>query len=317
MVDDEFTIIDQYFSAIGWRSDLVALGPGDDCAVLKVPEGFELCVSTDTLVSGVHFPTDCDGGMVARRAFAAAVSDLAAMGASPYSFTGALTMPGIDHAWLFPFSSELSRLSVEFEIPLVGGNLSRGELALTFTVMGLVPPGQALRRSGASVGDDVYVTGHPGDAGAGLLLLAQAGGEFPALIDAYQSPQPRVKIGQQLRKIASAVIDVSDGLLADLKHLTDSSGVGAKVDVNKMPLSEEMLLFTSPGKALSLALTAGDDYELCFTANHSCRDQVEELVLSAGVAITRVGSIVDTPGIALFGEGVDALDLEHNGYQHF
>ncbi|MBQ74309.1 MAG: thiamine-phosphate kinase [Gammaproteobacteria bacterium] len=317
MADDEFTIIDRYFSAIGWQSDHVALGPGDDCAVLRVPDGFELCVSTDTLVSGVHFPKDCSGDMVARRSFAAAVSDLAAMGASPYSFTGALTLPGIDHGWLSKFSEELSRLSVDFEIPLVGGNLSRGPLTLTFTVMGLVPSGQALKRSGANVGEDVYVTGYPGDAGAGLLLLEEAEGRFPSLLDAYQSPQPRIEVGEQLRLIASAVIDVSDGLLADLRHLTDSSEVGAKVDVNRIPVSAEMLLFASPDEALSLALTAGDDYELCFSANTSSRGQIEKLAVSTSVLITRIGSIVKTPGIALSGEGAGALDIESTGYQHF
>ena len=238
MADDEFAIIDQYFTSIGWQSDSVVVGPGDDCAVLAVPDGFELCVSTDTLVSGIHFPEGSDGDVVARRSFAAAVSDLAAMGATPYTFTGALTMPVVDHSWLSAFSRELSRLSVEFEIPLVGGNLARGPMSLTITVMGLIPVGQAIKRSGASVGDDVYITGYPGEAGAGLQLLDKAG-KSNSLLDAYQSPQPRIEVGEGLRMLASAAIDVSDGLFADLAHLLDSSGVGAEINVEKIPISVE------------------------------------------------------------------------------
>ncbi|MCZ6500947.1 MAG: thiamine-phosphate kinase [Gammaproteobacteria bacterium] len=317
MADDEFAIIDQYFATIGWQSDSVVLGPGDDCAVLAVPDGFELCVSTDTLVSGIHFPEGSDGDVVARRSFAAAVSDLAAMGATPYTFTGALTMPVVDHSWLSTFSEELSRLSVEFKIPLVGGNLTRGPMSLTITVMGLTPAGQAIKRSGAREGDDVYVTGYPGEAGAGLLLLDKAGKRLNSLLDAYQSPQPRIEVGEGLRTLASAAIDVSDGLFADLAHLLDSSGVGAEIDVEKIPLSAEMLEFTSRDKALSLALTAGDDYELCFCACSSNKAEVEKLGQSTGVKITRIGFIVMKQGIRLLGDIVDKLDLAKKGYQHF
>ena len=317
MADDEFAIIDQYFTSIGWQSDSVVVGPGDDCAVLAVPDGFELCVSTDTLVSGIHFPEGSDGDVVARRSFAAALSDLAAMGATPYTFTGALTMPVVDHSWLSAFSEELSRLSVEFEIPLVGGNLTRGPMSLTITVMGLTPAGQAIKRSGASVGDDVYVTGYPGEAGAGLLLFDKTGERLNSLLDAYQSPQPRIEVGVGLRMLASAAIDVSDGLLADLAHLLDSSDVGAEINVEKIPISAEMLEFTSRDKALSLALTAGDDYELCFCACPSNQGEVKKLGKSAGVIITRIGCIVGKQGIRLLGDSVNNLDLAKKGYQHF
>lgn len=317
MADDEFSIIDKYFARIGWQSDSVVLGPGDDCAVLAVPAGFELCVSTDTLVSGIHFPEDCDGDIVARRSFTAAVSDLAAMGATPYAFTGALTMPRADHPWLSAFSEELSILSIEFEIPLVGGDLTRGPMSLTITVMGLIPGNQAIKRSGASVGDDVYVTGYPGEAGAGLQLLGKGDNRFCSLLNAYQSPQPRIRIGEGLRTIASAAIDVSDGLLADLTHILESSAVGAEINIEKIPLSSEMLEFTTRDKALSLALTAGDDYELCFCACTSSQDEVEHLAQSTGVIITRIGGIVKEKGIRLLGDRVDSLDLEQKGYQHF
>ena len=317
MADDEFSIIDKYFARIGWQSDSVILGPGDDCAVLAVPSGFELCLSTDTLVSGIHFPAGADGDVVARRAFTAAVSDLAAMGATPYTFTGALTIPRVDHTWLSAFSEELSRLSIEFEIPLVGGDLTRGSMSLTITVMGLTRPGQAIRRSGASVGDDVYVTGYPGEAGAGLMLLGRADKRFGSLLKAYQSPQPRIGLGEGLRTLASAAIDVSDGLFADLAHMLESSAVGAEIEIGEIPISSEMLEFTTRDKALSLALTAGDDYELCFCACTSNQGKVENLAQSTGVIITRIGCIVKKKGIRLLGDGVDTLDLVKKGYQHF
>lgn len=318
MEENEFELIDKYFLNIGWQAEeSVILGPGDDCAVLSVPQGYELCVSTDTLVEGVHFPVDCAGGIVAKRTFAASVSDLAAMGAKPFAFTGALTMPGVDHNWLSDFSQHLSDLSIEHQIPLVGGNLSRGPLSLTFTVMGLTPAGQALQRRGATPGDDAYVTGYPGEAGAGLLLLGGKVDGFDSLIDAYQSPRPRIEVGLGLRSLASAVIDISDGLLADLKHLTDSSEVGAEVDVSSVPLSRSLLDYTSADKALLLALTAGDDYELCFCAPSTERSKIDELSVSTGLRITRIGRIVNGNGVKLTGNRADLPEISKMGYEHF
>lgn len=318
MLDHEFSIIDKYFLNIGWKSaKSVILGPGDDCAVLSVPQGYELCVSTDTLVEGVHFPADCTGGMVAERSFAASVSDLAAMGAAPYAFTGALTMPGIDHNWLSAFSQQLSDLSIEYKIPLVGGNLARGQLSLTFTVMGLTPVGQAIGRKGAVPGDDVYVTGYPGDAGAGLLLIGSKEDNFRSLINAYQSPRPRIEVGLGLRSVASAAIDISDGLLADLTHLTDSSDTGAEIDVSSIPLSSTLLEYTSAEKALLLACTAGDDYELCFSAPTNQRSKIEDLSATTHIQITRIGRIIDGRGVNLTGDISDLPEISKMGYVHF
>jgi thiamine-monophosphate kinase len=318
MVDNEFDIIDKYFLNIGWQeANSVILGPGDDCAVLSVPPGQELCVSTDTLVEGVHFPLDCTGSIVATRSFAASVSDLAAMGAEPYAFTGALTMPRVDHDWLSDFSRQLSSLSIEYQIPLVGGNLSRGPLSLTFTVMGLTPVGQAIQRSGAAPGDDVYVTGYPGEAGAGLLLSAAKTGEFSSLLNAYHSPRPRIEVGLALRSHASAAIDISDGLLADLNHLTDSSDSGAEIDVSSIPLSRTLLDYTSREKALLLACTAGDDYELCFSAPDRQRSEIESISIATGIRITRIGRIVEGQGVKLTGDISDLPEISKMGYQHF
>jgi thiamine-monophosphate kinase len=318
MVDNEFAIIDKYFLNIGWQgADSVVLGPGDDCAVLSVPQGEELCISTDTLVEGVHFPRDCPGSIVAARSFAASVSDLAAMGAQPYAFTGALTMPRVDHGWLSEFSEQLSRLSIEYQIPLVGGNLSRGPLSLTFTVLGQTPQGQAIQRRGARPGDDVYVTGCPGEAGAGLLLSDTGVDEFSSLVNAYQSPRPRIEVGLGLRSKVSAAIDISDGLLADLNHLTDSSGAGAEIDVSSIPLSSTLLKYASREKAIVLACTAGDDYELCFTAPGTQRRNIESVSIATGIKITKIGSIVEGQGVKLTGDISNLPEISKMGYEHF
>jgi thiamine-monophosphate kinase len=317
MADDEFAIIDKYFSSIGWQSDqTVVQGPGDDCAILSVPPGQELLVSTDTLLSGVHFPDGASGGVVATRSFGAAVSDLAAMGAEPYAFTGALTMPGVDHDWLSEFSKCLSELSNKFELPLVGGNLTQGPLSITFTVMGLAPLGESLKRSGARTGDDIYVSGHPGDAGAGLELLLGGRSEYPELINSYLYPRPQIALGKQLRTIANAAIDISDGLAADLGHLIKSSGVCAEIDISMLPLSDAIIEFADHSKAISLALTAGDDYELCFTASKTCRSLIQEIAISVAHPVTRIGEITDGEGVVFVGEEVDP-ELTRPGFRHF
>ncbi len=318
MADDEFAIIERYFSRIGWQSEeAVVLGPGDDCAILSVPNDHELCVSTDTLVSGVHFPADSTGRIVAHRSLTAAVSDLAAMGAKPHAVTLALTMPMIDHEWLAELSAGLSDLSIAIRLPLVGGNLSRGPLSLSLTVMGVVPTGLALRRSGARPGDGIYVTGFPGEAGAGLLLLGQEGKIPRRLIHAYCYPEPRVEAGMALRGIASAAIDVSDGLLADLTHLTTSSEVGAVICLDDIPLSPDLRAQFARNDALSLALTAGDDYELCFTAPEAHHEAICTTGESSGLPMTRIGRITGGSGFQLTGSGVDELKIDGTGYQHF
>ena len=317
MADDEFAIIDKYFSSIGWQSaQTVIQGPGDDCAILSVPSGHELLVSTDTLLTGVHFPDDASGAVVATRSFAAAVSDLAAMGAEPYAFTGALTMPQVDHGWLSEFSKCISELSKSFELPLVGGNLTKGPLSLTFTVMGIAPLGESLKRDGARTGDDIYVSGNPGNAGAGLELLLGGRSDYPELINRYLYPSPQIELGKQLRTIATAAIDISDGLVADLGHLVKSSGTRAEIDISMLPLSDAIVEFTDRSKAISMALTAGDDYELCFSAPQSCRSQIQEIAISVAHPVTRIGSIEEGEGVVFVGEGGDP-EFTRSGYRHF
>ncbi len=315
MSDGEFEVIDRYFSQIGWQnSSSLILGPGDDCAVLSVPADEQLCVSTDTLLETVHFPRDCAGAIVAQRCFAAAFSDLAAMGAMPLGFTVALTMTGVDHTWLSGFSETLSRLSIQYEIPLVGGNLANGPLSVTLTVMGTTPTGQAIYRHGAQVGDVVYVTGHPGCAGAGLRYLDQAADHYQSLIQAYTAPTPRIDIGIGLRGLATAGIDISDGLLADLGHIAARSQVCLQLEQDAIPLSDSLLQCAGPELAMQLALTAGDDYELCFTAALTTKTAIRQLAERSGIEITPIGRVVEGQGIGWSGE---APAIEMAGYQHF
>ncbi len=316
MAQSEFDLIGRFFSGIGHADRRVVLGPGDDCALLDVPEGHELCVSTDTLLSGVHFPTDSPGDLVAQRTMAANLSDLAAMGAAPLGFLIALTLPGPDENWLEAFSRAINSLSLEYEIALVGGNMARGALSVTITVLGVVPCGEALRRRGAGVDQGIFVTGHPGDAAAGLQILSQGGTHYDDLLAAYVHPKPRLALGQRLRPLVSACIDISDGLLADLNHMLQASGMGAEVDLSSLPLSTSLREF-SGSSASGLALSGGDDYELCFSASLMNEARLAHLGTEFGVGITRVGRIIAGSGIRLIDADGKSLPADVRGYTHF
>lgn len=316
MEQSEFDLIGRFFSGIGHPDRRVVLGPGDDCALLDVPEGHELCVSTDTLLSGVHFPTDSPGDLVAQRTMAANLSDLSAMGAAPLGFLIALTMPGSDEKWLQAFSRAINALSLEYKIALVGGNLARGTLSVTITVLGVVPCGEALRRHGAGVDEGIFVTGHLGDAAAGLQILSHGGTRYDDLLAAYVHPEPRLAIGQRLRTIASACIDISDGLLADLNHILQASEVGAEVELYSVPISASLREFGG-SDASDLALSGGDDYELCFTAALTNEARLVHLGTEFGVGITRVGRIVVGSGIQLIDSDGKSRTADVRGYSHF
>lgn len=315
----EFEIIKRYFTeAIPSTSDRIVLGPGDDCAILEVPEGEQLCVSTDTLVAAVHFPSDAPGDVAAHRSLCANLSDLAAMGATPLAFLGALTMPGEDTSWLNAFSRALATLADVYGIPLAGGNLARGPLSITITVLGSVPAGTALRRDGAKSGDDVYVTGTLGDAAGWLALDYESGTSRVAepLRDRYCHPTPRLALGQSLRDVASAMIDISDGLAADLGHICEASSVGARIDATAIPISEA-LRTAFESRAMALAISGGDDYELCFTAAPTRREDIVALATHSGVAMTCIGQIVEGAEPVFFDGDGNAIAVEETGYQHF
>lgn len=329
---DEFDIIDRYFA--GWpQSDLVKLGPGDDCAILSPTPGEDIVVSTDTLATGVHFPHDASGAMVAQRAMGANLSDLAAMGAAPLAVLSALTLPHVDDQFLQDLADAFRRACDEWQVPLVGGNLCRGELSLTLTVMGTVPEGSALCRDGAQVGDDLYVSGTLGDAAGGLVCLTADSGNGETriahpedalrrastqLIERYEHPTPRLMVGQRLRSIATAAIDISDGFTADLGHLCRASGVGAVVEASDLPQSDALTRLFSD-EADQMSLYGGDDYELCFTAGVEDRDEIEAISRDLQLALTRVGRMTEAEDGAVVMLTQDGLEIDaaHAGYRHF
>lgn len=306
MPSSEFSIIARYFSSFG-RGPAVDLSVGDDCAILRLDPLERLATSMDTLVEGVHFPEDAFPEDIGFRAVAVALSDLAAMGARPIGMTLALTLPEADDFWLNAFSNGIGAAVSAFGIPLVGGDTTRGPLSITVQVMGAVPVDSALLRSGASAGDSVYVSGTLGDAAAALAFMQDAWQPEPDhaeyLLSRFYRPQARLELGMQLLHKASAAIDISDGLVADARHIADASGVAIVIDPELLPLSEALLSHSSLDQARLWALTGGDDYELCFTIP-------AEMAAPDGCA--RIGSVCA-------GAGVDCgINIDTGtGYRHF
>lgn len=309
----EFELIRRYFSPLNGQghTDLLVLGPGDDCAIERVTPDHHLVFSVDTLVEGVHFPADYDAGRLGWRALAVAASDLAAMGARPVCFTLALTLPAADPSWLQGFSGGLARAARQFGLALAGGDTTRGPLTLSLQVHGEVPAGTALLRSGAGVGDLVCVSGVLGEAGAALdyLGVRRPSADQQVLLQRYHEPVPRLELGMALRAAATAAIDVSDGLVADLGHILEASGVGAELDPSAVPLSGAVCRLCGPERAMELALHGGDDYELCITISPESWDA---LPASVRTQLSIIGKVVDGQGVA----GVDT-SAGSSGYDHF
>lgn len=328
MALSEFDIIARYFQREGLAADPavqrnIVLGIGDDCALLKVPRGKQLALSMDVLVAGVHFPTGADPARIAWRALAVNLSDLAAMGAEPLCFTLGLTMPHAEEAWLDSFSTGLRECAQQYGCPLAGGNLARGPLQIAIQVQGLVPAGKALLRSGARPKHDVYVSGMTGRAGLavewweGKCAGAFTDDQRDELLDAYYRPQPRLALGQALRGIASAAQDVSDGLLADLGHIARASGVGITLDITTVPVSALLTSQYSSSGVFRLALTAGDDYELVFTAPAGSKKAVAAAAARAGVRVTRIGKVNKGEGVVVLDPSGRPLTFDGGGYEHF
>ena len=315
----EFSIIERYFKSISNLSqheNTVIIGPGDDCAVLRVPDDMELCVSTDTLLEGVHFLPNARAKVVASRTMAANLSDLAAMGATPYAFLLAMTFPEAREDWLEDFSTTLAEIIEQYQVPLVGGNLSKGPLSLTVTIMGTVPAGSAIKRSGASVGDDIYVTGTLGDAAQGL-ALSRKGEADGYLVSRYQSPVARIAAGRQLRGLANSLIDISDGLVAEIGHLAETDSLGAEIAAWQLPLSKELVKSAGEDIAINMALFSGDDYELCFTADPADSGEIKALSDSIDVPMTRIGVVTDGGEIVIRDSKGEPMDFGNAGYEHF
>lgn len=317
----EFELIERFFAkGFGERDDVV-LGVGDDAAIVRVPAGFELVVAADTSVSGVHFPNDLAPEHVGYRALAVNLSDLAAMGAAPAWCTLALTLPAVDERWLENFTRGFRALAARHHVALIGGDTTRGPLALTVQILGLVPTGAALRRDGARPGDAVFVSGTMGDAAAGLALAQRElsvfrGADDHFLRERFVTPTPRVDLGQALRGIASAAIDISDGLHADLGKLLMASAVGARIALEHLPLSEALVRSAGLERARELALGGGDDYELCFTVPANQVAAAERAAAASSCPIRRIGSIESQSGLRCFDRGHPAA-IAVAGYDHF
>ena len=315
----EFSIIERYFKSISNLSqheNTVIIGPGDDCAVLRVPDDMELCVSTDTLLEGVHFLPNSRAKVVASRTMAANLSDLAAMGATPYAFLLAMTFPEAREDWLEDFSTTLAEIIEQYQVPLVGGNLSKGPLSLTVTIMGTLPAGSAIKRSGASVGDDIYVTGTLGDAAQGL-ALSRKGEADGYLVSRYQFPTARIAAGRRLRGLANSLIDISDGLVAEIGHLAETDSLGAEIAAWQLPLSKELVKSAGEDIAINMALFSGDDYELCFTADPADSGEIKALSDSIDVPMTRIGVVTDGGEIVIRDSKGELMDFGDAGYEHF
>lgn len=314
----EFDLIRTFFARQPVARPDVVAGIGDDAALLQPPPGFQLAVSSDMLVSGVHFFPDADPKALGHKALAVNLSDLAAMGAEPAWFMLNLAMPNADAAWLEQFCRGMFDLAREFNVQLVGGDTSRGPLAMAIEVHGFVPEGKALRRSGAKAGDRIYVTGTLGDA---ALALRQRRGEISlaerdrhAVIERMDRPTPRVREGMMLRDLAHSAIDISDGLVADLDHVLEMSGVGARVQLDKIPLSA---VYRAHLKKIGwdTALSNGDDYELCFTVPEKNIVALEKLRPSCGFYC--IGAIEAQPGLRVMDESGKEFQLRETGHDHF
>jgi thiamine-monophosphate kinase len=297
-----------------------ALGLSDDAALVDLPPGQQLVIAKDAIVADVHFLADDPPDLIAGKLLRVNLSDLAAMGADPLGYLMVLARPkGITDDWLRRFAAGLLADQQRFGCHLLGGDTTgtHGPLTLTLTILGLVPRGQALLRSGARVGDDVWVSGSLGDSALGLRVLrglAVTEDEALALVDRYRTPRPRLSLGRALRGIASAAIDVSDGLVADLGHICETSGVGATIDASLLPLSP--IASGIPG-AREAALTGGDDYELLFTAPSVVRAEIERMAVALDLRLTRIGRTESGEGVRVVDADGRPLALDRSGWRHF
>jgi thiamine-monophosphate kinase len=293
MTISEFDIIRRFFTR---PAPSAVLGVGDDAALVLPKPGVMLVVTTDMLIAGRHFFEDADPRKLGHKALAVNLSDLAAMGADPYWATLALALPAADEAWLEAFAQGFFQLAERYHVDLIGGDTNRGPLSIAVTMIGEVPRNLALRRDGALAGDDVWLSGATGEA---ALALAHLQGRTKLQGDALETclarlhtPEPRIDLGGRLRGVARSAIDVSDGLLADLTHVLEASGVGAQLNVDAIPRSPAFAAVADPRLASDCLLAGGDDYELVFTAAPFRRAEIEALSLELGLALTRIGSIV-------------------------
>lgn len=317
----EFNLIAKYFTRPDSPQSGVDLGVGDDAALLQVSAGHQLAISADMLVENTHFFADCAPYLIGWKTLAVNISDMAAMGAQPKWATLALALPTVDEVWLAEFSQGFFACADAFGVALIGGDTTRGPLTLSVQIMGEIPNGQALRRDGAQVGDQIWVTGQLGDAALALAMLL---GKLPVVDDtlamcrvALEQPQPQVALGLALRGIATAAIDVSDGLVADLGHILARSGVGALLTLAAVPCSPYLQPYLSSSAGLQCLLAGGDDYALCFTAPASAHGQIIALGNDLDLQLSCIGHVTADNALRIMDDQGNPVQLTKAGYDHF
>ncbi len=300
----------------GDGSPACVIGIGDDGAVLDIPEGNQLVVTSDTLVEAVHFSTGTDAANLGHKALAVNLSDLASMGAEPAWFFLAITLPTPDLSWLNLFAQGMADLARSTGITLAGGDTTSGPLSITITAMGLVESGQALTRGGARNGDLIVVSGCLGDAAHALAMLQSGEPPDPASRAALECPEPRLQLGRRLRGLATSCIDISDGLIADVGHILEASAAGAEIDIERLPCSAQLAGLPGAQK-WELQTAGGDDYELCFTLPECRQDELDEIARESGGQLTIIGKI-NTSGVLVcrMGDGTEYTPRAR-GYNHF
>ncbi len=316
----EAELIARFFRDCGAQRHDVALGIGDDAALLECPPGMQLVATTDTLVAGVHFPAATPPTAIGHRALAVNLSDLAAMGAHPAWALLALTLPEAEESWLAEFAAGFGALARAHGVALAGGDTTRGPLTITVQLLGHVPQGRALTRAGGRPGDLLFVSGSPGDAAAGLAIeqgrLAAPPAAAAYLRERFLLPTPRVALGERLREYARACIDVSDGLLGDAGKLAAASGVGVEISFAALPVSVQLTATLGEHAARTLALTGGDDYELLFALEPGRAAALERELPRGEWNYQRIGALCTTRGARVCHDGT-VMEFSHSGYQHF
>lgn len=315
----EFDLINRFFKPEAVHRNDVKLGIGDDCAILDVPRGKQLCVSTDTLISGVHFPETTSAHDIGHKALAVNLSDLAAMGAEPAWVSLALTLPEHNPVWLQDFIDGFNGLATQYNVSLIGGDTTRGHLTITVQVFGLIEEGQAMRRDRAQANQLIYVTGTLGDAGLGLKqIMGQINNSsLNYCIQRLNRPIPRIDIARKLIQFSDCAIDISDGLMADLGHILERSQCGAELQLQNIPLSDEVRHYYGKQIDWTQILSAGDDYELCFTCDKNNAAPLQTLARDQGIDITCIGRITTGSGIICVDDNGGILDIKNTGYNHF
>ena len=313
----EFNLIARFFTR---PTPSVALGIGDDCALINPKPHTQIAISCDMLVSGIHFFADTDPKQLGHKSLAVNLSDLAAMGAKPLAFTLALSLPKADEAWLKPFSDGLFALADQFHCPLIGGDTTRGPLNICITVFGEIPDNTALRRDFAKEGDDIWISGSIGDARAALEFLqgkvSLDSEKLGFALSRLHMPTPRITLGMAIRQYANAAIDLSDGLTGDISHILNRSQMGATINVDALP--KGAILHDQPRHfQMHCMLAGGDDYELCFTAPPSNRESIIQAALKVNIPVTLIGKIEKTPGLRLVNSQGQIENFSDKSFDHF